>query len=129
METDCSQEELISLAEAAKMLPRRRMGKRPHVATLYRWSVRGVRGVRLETCQVGSTRCTSRQALTRFIQRLSQQSAVAEVQGNSRLFAERSRDSEAAGRQLETLGIGVSADNPGCRNATDADEPLKRRAP
>ena len=68
---DLSSETVISLTEAAKRLPARRGGKRPHVATLYRWSQRGCRGVRLETCQVGGTRCTSLEALQRFVDHLS----------------------------------------------------------
>ncbi len=59
-------EQLISLTEAAALLPRRRRGRKPAVATLYRWSTSGVRGVILETIQVGGTRCTSREALQRF---------------------------------------------------------------
>lgn len=69
---DLSSETVISLTEATKRLPTRRRGKRPHVATLYRWSQRGCRGVVLETCQVGGTRCTSVEALQRFVQRLSE---------------------------------------------------------
>jgi len=68
---DTQTEELLSLAEAAKLLPRRRAGKRPHVSCLYRWTAGGCRGVRLESVQVGGTRCTSREALSRFFARLS----------------------------------------------------------
>jgi len=57
-------ETLVSLAEAARLL-----GK--HVATAYRWSTAGVRGVVLETIQVGGTRCTSREAVQRFCERLT----------------------------------------------------------
>ena len=63
-------ESVLSLTEAAKALPRRRAGKRPHVATLYRWASRGLRGVKLETLQVGGTLCTSTEALQRFFERL-----------------------------------------------------------
>jgi hypothetical protein len=59
-------ENLVSLTEATKLLPRRRKGKRPNVVTVYRWSTIGCRGVKLETIQVGGTRCTSREALQRF---------------------------------------------------------------
>lgn len=70
---DIQNEEVVSLAEAAKSkcLPRRRKGKRPHVATLFRWTTVGVRGVVLESLQCGGTRCTSVQALQRFFERLS----------------------------------------------------------
>jgi hypothetical protein len=61
-------EELVSLTEATKLLPKRRKGKRPNVATLYRWTTIGVRGIVLESVQVGGTRCTSREALQRFFE-------------------------------------------------------------
>lgn len=64
-------ETLVSLTEAAKGLPRRRAGKKPHISCLYRWSTAGCRGVVLETIQVGGTRCTSEEALARFLRRLT----------------------------------------------------------
>lgn len=64
-------EELLSLAQAASLLPRRRAGKRPHPATLYRWASRGINSVRLEVLRVGATLCTSREALQRFFERLT----------------------------------------------------------
>ena len=73
---DPNSETLISLAEAARSLPRRRGGKRPHVSCLYRWTTSGCRGVVLESIQVGGTRCTSREALARFFQRLTQDDAA-----------------------------------------------------
>lgn len=54
-------EELMTLAQAAKKLPHG-----PHVATLYRWMSRGVRGVRLRTCLIGGRRYTSQEALDEF---------------------------------------------------------------
>lgn len=70
---DLQTEEVFSLNEAAKknLLPTRRAGKRPNVATLYRWAQRGVRGIVLETIQVGGTKCTSAEAIQRFCERLS----------------------------------------------------------
>ena len=67
---DLTAETVLSLTEAAKTLPKRRAGKRPHVATLYRWAKRGLRGVKLETIQVGGTLCTSTEALQRFFEQL-----------------------------------------------------------
>jgi len=63
---DSASETLISLADAAGELPRRRRGRKAHVSCLYRWSTAGCRGVVLESIQVGATRCTSREALQRF---------------------------------------------------------------
>ena len=71
---DLKTEEVFSLAEIVKQkfLPQRRSGKRPNVATLFRWAQRGFRGEVLETIRIGGTKCTSREALQRFFDRLSQ---------------------------------------------------------
>lgn len=74
---DTNTETVISLAEAASSLPRRRAGKRPHVTCIYRWTTSGCRGVVLESIQVGGTRCTSREALARFFRRLTSAKTVA----------------------------------------------------
>ncbi len=64
-------ESIINFADAAKLLPQRRKGKKPHIATLYRWASSGFRGVRLETIRIGGTLCTSREALDRFFAALT----------------------------------------------------------
>ncbi len=69
---DTSVEATIPLTLAADELPRCRRGRKTHVSTLFRWSKAGCRGVVLETIQVGGTRCTSREALQRFFERLSE---------------------------------------------------------
>ena len=63
---DLLTEDLISLPEAARELP-----TNPHVSAIYRWCNRGIRGVRLESIKIGGKMFTSRQSLTRFIQRTS----------------------------------------------------------
>src|SRR4051794_33153890 len=69
---DSTLETLISLADAAKAVPRRRRGRKTHLSTLYRWATVGVHGVVLETLQCGGSRVTSREALQRFYESLSQ---------------------------------------------------------
>jgi hypothetical protein len=73
MAIDISQETPLSLTQAAKLphLPIRRAGKRPCVATFWRWSTTGIRGVRLETLICGGVRCTSQQAIQRFFDHLT----------------------------------------------------------
>jgi len=71
MAIDPNSEHLISLTDAARLLPARRKGKKPHVSCVYRWTVTGCRGVVLESIQVGGTRCTSREALGRFFEALT----------------------------------------------------------
>ena len=107
---DSATETLISLADAAGELPRRRRGRKTHVSTLFRWTTVGVRGTVLECIQVGGTRCTSREALQRFFERLSDSTPVG-TDGIRRSpvplrrsVAQRQRQSAEAGRKLAELG-------------------------
>jgi hypothetical protein len=99
---DPNSESLISLSEAARHLPRRRAGKRPHVSCIYRWTTSGCRGVVLESVQVGGTRCTSKEALARFFRRLTQGGAADAP--TVRTCAQRQRAAEKAMRDLEQAG-------------------------
>lgn len=72
-------EQLVSFPEACKYLPRRRAGKAPHPATLYRWANVGLNGIRLETIQIGGTLCTSIEALQRFFNDLSELNQMDQV--------------------------------------------------
>jgi hypothetical protein len=103
-------ETIIPPAEAAKELPRRRRGRKTHVSTVYRWMTSGCRGIVLESIQVGGTRCTSREALQRFFERLSGSDPDGPGGGQAgpiplrRSVAQRQRQSAEAGRKLAELG-------------------------
>lgn len=108
---DTTQETIVPLTQAAGELPCRRRGRKTHVSTLYRWATSGCRGVVLETIQIGATRCTSREALQRFFERLSgPRQTGAGIPGSPgtspvrRSQARRLRDSERAGKLLEKAG-------------------------
>ena len=95
---DLQRETIVSLSEATRHLPPRRRGKRPAVATLYRWASRGLRGVRLETIRVGGTLCTSLEALQRYCERLS------DPLDNAAQGVRRNSNDENAERSLEADG-------------------------
>ena len=97
---DANTETLISLSQAAKLLPSRRAGKRPHVSCLYRWTTAGCKGVILESIQVGGTRCTSREALARFFDALT----YADDPRHDRRPDRRQR-AAAAERELQRQGV------------------------
>ena len=101
---DPNKEALLSLTQAAKSLPARRKGKRPHVSCLYRWTTSGCRGVILESIQVGGTRCTSKEALARFFDRLTEQ-ANPQAAASSRTPTQRRRAADAAIRELQREGV------------------------
>lgn len=73
MPIDALHETIISLNEAAKLFPSNARGKKPHLSCLYRYTTAGCRGVVLESIQAGSTRSTSKAAVARFFNRLTEQ--------------------------------------------------------
>jgi len=115
---DVLNEEILPLREAVK-LPL--FGKRLDLSTLYRWSTVGCRGIRLETVQVGPTRCTSKEALVRFIHALTEKAglgksprhapapkdraAAPEPVDVDRLPAHRRRQIQAAQQRLAASGV------------------------
>jgi hypothetical protein len=63
-------EELILPREATRLFPRCPKGKTLHISAVYRYMSAGVRGVVLESLDA-PRKCTSRQAVARFLARLS----------------------------------------------------------
>jgi Protein of unknown function (DUF1580) len=93
---DFTIERLIEIKEAPSFIP----GK-PHLASVYRWFGKGVRGVKLETALVGGRRFTSREAVQRFVDRLSNERGDA-VQ--VRTPRQRTAAAERANAELESSG-------------------------
>lgn len=90
-------EPVLTLVEAAGWLERR-FGRRPNVATIWRWATRGIKGVRLATIALGRRRYTTVNALKQFIAESSQPDAgrdrVDAVSG-SKVAADTKRFTEA----------------------------------
>jgi hypothetical protein len=105
MAIDVLSEEPFSLAQAAKLpfLPRRRKGRKPNVATLYRWSSVGCRGVVLESVECGGCRCTTAQAIIRFFAKLTAQAAGQPPE--TRIPKHRERAVLQAEKELDEAGI------------------------
>ncbi len=75
MPIDLVSEQALSLSEATRALPPVD-GRRPHASTIFRWCKRGLRGVHLEYVRIGNRVCTSREALSRFANRLADADAA-----------------------------------------------------
>ena len=67
---DLETDKILTLADAARSLPPLG-GKRPHTSTLWRWAVKGVRGVHLEFGRLGGKVITTPRALNEFIAALA----------------------------------------------------------
>jgi Protein of unknown function (DUF1580) len=63
----------IPLRDVPKLswIPNRRCGSRLNPSTLWRWSVRGIRGYRLQTWCIGETRVTTEAAMLEFFRALA----------------------------------------------------------
>jgi hypothetical protein len=109
---DLSAEHTLSLTAAAAIVPPARGGRKTHLSTLLRWIQRGAKSpcgqtVHLEAVRLGGRWITSREALSRFTDRLTpptdcragHDNPMPKTPGQRRLRAER------AGEELQSMGI------------------------
>ena len=106
---DLTTETPLPLADACRLVPPARGGRRTHLSTLLRWILRGAKApagdvVRLEAVRLGGRWMTSREALQRFAERLTPRLG-ADPAPPARTPAARSRSSERAAAKLQELGI------------------------
>jgi hypothetical protein len=102
MAIDIHEEDLLEIDEAPRRIPQHR-GRPVHISTIYRWSQKGVRGVRLETALIGGRAYTSAEALDRFFDRLNA-GRNGETNPQHRSPARRQREAAAAGERLAKAG-------------------------
>jgi hypothetical protein len=100
---DPNAEELITLCQAAHLIPSSRNGKKTAISTLFRWASKGVKGIRLETLQVGGAQRTSKQALTRFYQALSAKAGLFAEGAEQTLVVDRQAEIDRAAARVKAL--------------------------
>jgi hypothetical protein len=98
-------DELIPFRDVPALLPRRRRGKRVHVATIHRWATIGYRGIKLRFVQVGNTRCVRRDDLDEFLRRLTSVATGEPTPAATRSPAARRREIERANQDLDDMGV------------------------
>lgn len=98
MAIDTSIETIIAFSDARTEFGD---GRRKSLATLHRWRLHGVRGVRLETVLIGGLRYTSREAIDRFIAAQNADETPAPVTTP----AQRRRQADAAQAALQEVGL------------------------
>ena len=92
----------LTLREATRLPQLQRDGRRPHIASLYRWVTAGARGIRLESVVVGGARCTTSEAVDRWIAALT--AAAAGDAHPTRTPTQRQRDHDRADATLAKNG-------------------------
>lgn len=90
-----SVEGAVPLSKAAALIP-----GRPHLATIWRWATRGVRGVRLATVHISGRRMTTPQAIEEFLAELNAGNPATQAD----LDADAARRAKQAGDALGRLG-------------------------
>lgn len=99
---DVMNEHIVPLSQVS--LPGRSAGKRIHVATVHRWVMRGIRGIRLEAVTVGGRKVTSHEAIQRFAEALTARER-GETYPTIRTSRQRQQQAEAAKRELIAEGV------------------------
>jgi hypothetical protein len=109
--------ETLSLRDAAAWVASATGSPEPHISTVHRWVVRGVRGVRLSATRVGARFLTTANDLADFLDRLN--SSPQQIQPVASFeaahgFQQRVRMAQvdAACERLERLCAGFSAEAP-----------------
>jgi len=112
---DCeSLRSYVPLAKLADAMPCRRKGRKTNVATVYRWTSKGCRGIKLRSIQIGATRCSTIEWLSEFFEALTLAHAASPATQSGdgapvpamsvRTSAARLRSHQAAERELAKLG-------------------------
>lgn len=99
--TDFRNESRISLADLSRQ-------ENVNISTIWRWTLRGVRGVVLESFSVGARRFTTLEAFHRFVERSTAASSSALSRTASRpvdLNGQRQFEIMAAEAELNKAGI------------------------
>jgi len=96
-------ETIIFLQDVPRLMPRTPRGRPIHLCTVVRWKDRGLRGVKLEAVRLGGRWVTSREALERFVERLT--SAASAGGAASETTATVNRRADQAGEVLKREGI------------------------
>ena len=112
-------EHILTLAQLARRLPARRLGRPVHVSTLHRWRNTGVRGVRLECVRIGGMWHTSLEAYQRWVERLT--AAAAPDEPDTRPPRRRPCETSTTRRSSDSSTTPVSG--------TEAQEKHERRGP
>jgi hypothetical protein len=115
---DMESEELLTFAEAAKLIPSRHPGRRVSVTTIWRWATEEKFGLLMESLWAGGTRYTSREAIQRYC------AAMTAARQKAALDSPKQRRLKQAKveAELDAKGIGAPATRP------KSSKPRKRRA-
>ena len=109
---DINTETLLTPDEARRQIPGRQ-GKKLDLCTLYRWMQRGRKGVRLEYVCIGGKQFTSKEALARYFQRLTE--------------AEEKRKATAAKKAGKPIVPAIGLTRNRQQDLADAKQRLQRR--
>ena len=91
-------EQRLTLTQAA-----RKLGVNP--SSTWRWALHGVRGVKLETYNVGAQRFTSEEAIERFVEATTAVAANTSMPSVAHTPRQRQRESDRADQALAAEGI------------------------
>lgn len=101
MPIDVKTEETVPLSKSGHLFP----NPKPRRTALWRWAMKGSRGVVLETVLVGTRRMTSQGAVDRFLAATNAPAPAQEPAPVGLTKEQRHRQAETASRILEEAGL------------------------
>ncbi len=114
---DTATESLLTPDEARRQIPGRK-GKQLDLCTLYRWMQHGRKGVRLEYVCLSRKQYTSKEALARFFQRLTEAAEAEKIEA-----------AKKAGKPIAPFPAGPSAARQEAARQSLARRPSSSRRP
>ncbi len=101
---DLDRETIIRPADVARLIPSSKAGSKIDVSTVVGWIMRGSRGIKLERLRTPAGWVTSKEAVARFVERLTEAHGSNEHAGSMTPTARR-KAAEKADRELEAMGV------------------------
>lgn len=98
MSSDLLKEKRLTLTELARE-------QNVSMPTAWRWSMKGARGVKLETMQIGGRRYTTQEAFQRFVERGTAAANGGSVTSATRTNRQRKAAIDHANAELDAAGI------------------------
>lgn len=98
MSIDPFEETVLPFAKAVRELPQLKKNAHVHPETLWRWATRGLRGIKLETVQIGGVIFASVESLHRCVD------ALAQAKGHEPVSRPSSQHQDEIERQLQQFG-------------------------
>lgn len=101
MTIDFTTEKTVPITQAAQLFPE----PQPSIRTLWRYTLHGRRGIKLESMTTGTHRVTTKAAVNRFLEAINAPTAPKKAGRTGKTPMQRRKEAEAANAMLDREGL------------------------